>query len=84
MLQKHLVSQTSRIQRIFPLYYLAIGLIFVVMYVCLPESSYDINTNSGMRAIFLLTNMKSELDPEQDYAKLVGGFTFLFKKFFER
>ncbi|PAV91459.1 hypothetical protein WR25_08348 [Diploscapter pachys] len=67
-----------RAKRIFPLYYLAIGLIFMVMYVCLPEPSYDINTNSGMKAIFLLTNMKSELDPEQDYAKLLADAEDLF------
>ncbi|PAV82648.1 hypothetical protein WR25_05868 isoform C [Diploscapter pachys] len=67
-----------RAKRIFPLYYLAIGLIFVVMYVCLPEPSYDINTSSGMKAIFLLTNMKSELDPEQDYAKLLADAEDLF------
>ncbi|PAV57003.1 hypothetical protein WR25_01741 [Diploscapter pachys] len=67
-----------RAKRIFPLYYLAIGLIFVVMYVCLPEPSYDINTSSGMKAIFLLTNMKSELDLEQDYAKLLADAEDLF------
>ena len=44
------------------------------MYECLPDSFYDINIKSGQSAIFLLTNMKFDVDVEKDYEKLVIQF----------
>lgn len=61
-----------RFKRIFPLYYLAIILIFSSLYTILTINFYDINIKSGLRAIFLTTNLKIRDNGQDDYDKLVN------------
>lgn len=49
-------------------------MIFISMYLLLPRSYYAINASSGKKAILLITNLKSHVNAEQDYEKLVGSF----------
>ncbi|PAV61367.1 hypothetical protein WR25_26375 [Diploscapter pachys] len=67
-----------RIKRIFPLYYLAMVMIFISMYLLLPRSYYAINASSGKKAVLLITNLKFHVDAEQDYEKLLANAEDLF------
>lgn len=53
-------------------------MIFISMYLLLPRSYYAINASSGKKAILLITNLKSHVNAEQDYEKLVGSFSKIF------